>query len=112
MLRRSSDSENSGTYNWRRLWERPSKKAHRRFARAWLHPLSSGRLAPEALVVPDQPTRPSDYIIMTGNPANQTLKDPFLCWCQDMEAKQKEQARQMAELQSHADHLQQENDHL
>ena len=29
-----------------------------------------------------------------------------------MEAKQEEQARHMAELQSHADHLQQENDHL
>ena len=29
-----------------------------------------------------------------------------------METKQEEQARKMAELQGHADHLQQENDHL
>ena len=49
---------------------------------------------------------------MVSNPANQSLEDQFLSWHQDMEAKQEEQARQMAELQSHADHLQQENDHL
>ena len=105
MLRRSSDSENSGDYNWPRLWERPRKKSHRRFARAWLHPLSSDRLSPEALVVPDQPTRLSDSIIMTSNPANQSLEDQFLHLCLDMEEKQEEQARQMAELQSCANHL-------
>ena len=77
-----------------------------------MHPLASDRLSPEALVVPNQPTRPSDSIVMTSNPANQSFEDQFLRWRQDMEAKQYEQARQMAELQSYADHLQQENDRL
>ena len=49
---------------------------------------------------------------MTGNPANQSLEDQFLHWCKEMEAKQEEQARQMAELQNHTTHLQQENDRL
>ena len=88
------------------------KKSQSRFARAWLHPLSSDRLSPEALVVPNQPTGSSNSIIMTNNPANPSLEDQFLRWRQDMEAKQEEQARQMAELQSRADHLQQENDYL
>ena len=70
-----------------------AKKAHRRFARAWLHLLSSDRLSPEALVVPDQPSGPLDFIIMTSNPTNQSLEDQFLRWRQDMEAKQEEQAR-------------------
>ena len=78
----------------------------------WLHPLSSDRLSPEALVVLDQPTGSLDSIIMTSNPANQSLADQFLRWRQDMEAKQEEQARQIVGQQSHADHLQQENDRL
>ena len=49
---------------------------------------------------------------MASNPANQSLEDQFLCWHQDMEMKQEEQARQMVELLSRADHLQQENDCL
>ena len=77
-----------------------------------MHSLSSDRISPETLVVPNQPTRPSDFIIMTSNLANQSLKDQFLRWCQDMEAKQKEHARRIAELQSRADHLQHENDRL
>ena len=72
------------------LQERPSKKAHHQFARAWLHPLSSDRLSPETLVVPDQPIGTSDFIIMTNNPTNQSLEDQFLRWRQDMEAKQEE----------------------
>ena len=106
MLKRSSDSKNLGDYNWRRLWERPSKKAHPRFMRAWLHPLSSDQLSPEAFVVPDQPIGLLDSIIMTRNPANSSLEGQFLRWRQDMEAKQEEQAKQMAELQSRVDHLQ------
>ena len=78
----------------------------------WLHPLSSDRLSPEALVVLDQPTGSLDSITMTSNPANQSLVGQFLRWRQDMEAKQEEQARQMVGQQSHADHLQQENDRL
>ena len=49
---------------------------------------------------------------MSSNPANQPIKDPFLRWRQEMEAKQEEQARQMAELCEHANRLQQENERL
>ena len=49
---------------------------------------------------------------MVSNPANQSLKDQFLRWHQDMETKQEEQDRQIAELQSCADHMHQENDRL
>ena len=49
---------------------------------------------------------------MSSNPANQPIEDPFLRWSQEMEAKQEEQARQMAELREHANHLQQENKRL
>ena len=77
-----------------------------------MHHFSSDHLSLEALVVPDQPTRPSDSIVMASNPANQSLEDQFLCCRQDMEAKKEEQTRQMAGLQSHADHLEQENDRL
>ena len=72
------------------LQERPSKKAHQQFERAWLHPLSSDRLSPETLVVPDKPIGTSNFIIMTNNPTNQSLEDQFLHWHQDMEAKQEE----------------------
>ena len=105
MLRLFSGSENSGDYNWRRLWEQPSKKAHRRFARAWLHLLSSDLPSLEALVVPDHPTGPSSFVTMTSNLVNQSLEDQFLRWRQEMEAKQEEQARQMAELRDHANCL-------
>ena len=49
---------------------------------------------------------------MSSNPANQPIDDKFLHWSQAMEAKQEEQARQMAELRENADHLQQENERL
>ena len=49
---------------------------------------------------------------MANNPENQSLEDQFLRWHQDMETKQEEQARQMAELRNHADHLHEENDRL
>ena len=49
---------------------------------------------------------------MVSNLANQSLEDQYLRWHQDMETKQEKQARQMAELQSSVDHLQQENEHL
>ena len=49
---------------------------------------------------------------MSRNPINPPIEDQFLRWRQEMEAKQEEQARQMAELRERADHLQQENDHL
>ena len=49
---------------------------------------------------------------MSSNPANQPIKDPFLRWHQEMEAKQEEQSRQMTELCEHANRLQQENERL
>ena len=49
---------------------------------------------------------------MSGNPANQPIEDQFLRWRQEMEVKQEEQARQMAELRDQENHLQQENDRL
>ena len=49
---------------------------------------------------------------MSTNPTIQSLEDQLLHWLQDMERKQKEQARQMKELQGHAERLQRENDQL
>ena len=49
---------------------------------------------------------------MASNPANQSLEDQFLRWHQNMETKQEEQARHMAELRNSANHLQQENDRM
>ena len=112
MFRQSSDSENSEDYNWRRLWEPPSRKSQRQCVRAWVHSLPSDLPLHEVLVVPVHPTRPSESITMSSNLANQPIEDPFLRWRQEMEAKQEEQARQMAELREHANHLQQENEHL
>ena len=106
MFRRSSDSENSGDYNWRRLWEPPSKKSQRRYARAWVHQLPSDLPLHEVLVVPAHPIGPSESVTMSSNPANQPIEDPFLHWRQEMEAKQEEKARQMAELCEHANRLQ------
>ena len=42
---------------------------------------------------------------MASNPANQSLEDQFLRWRPDMETKQEEQARQMAELRDCTDRL-------
>ena len=80
--------------------------------RAWLRRLSSDPPHPEASVVPTHSSGSSDLIAMASNPANQSLEDQFLRWHQDMETKQEEQARQMAELQNHNDRLQQDNNHL
>ena len=49
---------------------------------------------------------------MTSNPANQPIEDQFLHWRQEMEVRQEEQARQMAELREHANPLQQKNEHV
>ena len=104
MPRRSEDSENPRDNNWRRLWERSRKKSQREHARLRL--LSSDPPHPEDLVVPAHSSGSSGSIAMASNPANQSLEDRFLRWRQDMETKQEEQGREMAELQSHADHLQ------
>ena len=106
MPRRSGDSENSEDNNWRHLWERSSKKSQR------LRRLSNDPSQPEASVVPDHSSDSSNPIAMASNTAKKSLEDQFLRWRQDMETKQEEQARQMAELRDRADHLQQENDRL
>ena len=112
MFRRCSDSENSGDHNWCRLLEMPSRKSQRRYARAWVHPLPSDLPLHEVLVVPAHPTGPSKFVTMSSNPVNQPIEDSFLRRRQEMEAKQEEQARHMAELREHANRLQQENERL
>ena len=112
MLRQFSDLESSRDHNWHRLWKTLSKKSHRRYARACVHPIPSDLPFPEALVVPDHSTRPLEFIALSSNPANQPIKDQFLHWGQEMEAKQEEHARQMAELHEQANRLQQENERL
>ena len=86
------------------------KKSHRE--RAMLCRLPSDPPHPEDSIVPAHSSSSLDPISMASNPANKSLENHFLGWCQDMEAKQEGQARQMAELQNHADHLQQENNHM
>ena len=93
MFRRSSGSENSGDYNWRRLWVILSRKSQRRYARAWVHSFPNDLPLHEVLVVPAYPTGLSESITMFSNPANQPIEDPFLRWSQEMEAKQEEHAR-------------------
>ena len=78
MFRRSGGSEDSGDYNWHRLWEMPSRKSQRQYARAWVHPLPSDLPLSEVLVVPVHHTGLSEVIAMTSNPANQPIEDQFL----------------------------------
>ena len=80
--------------------------------RAWVHPLPCDLSLPESLVVPDHPIGRLEVITMSSNPANQPIEDQFICWRQEIEAKQEEQARQMAELREHVNRLQQENEGL
>ena len=112
MLRRSTDSENSGDHNWRRLWETPSKKCQRRYARVWVHPFPGDLPISKALAIPKHPIGPSEFTAMTSIPANLAPKDQFLVWRQEMEVKQEEQARQMAELHEQANRLREENERL
>ena len=112
MPRRSIDSQNSGDHNWRRLWEKPSKKAQRWYARAWVHPLPGNLPIYKALAIPKHPLGPSEFTTMTSNPANLAPEDQFLLWRQELEARQEEQARKVAELREQANRLRQENEHL
>ena len=112
MPRRSSDFENSGDHNWRRLWETPSKKSQRRYARAWVHPLLGDLPISKASAIPKHPAVPSEFIAMTTNTANLTLEDQLLPWRKEMEVRQEEQARQMAELHEQANRLREENERL
>ena len=112
MPRRSSDSENSGYHNWRRLWETPSMKSQRRYARAWVHPLLGDLPISEALAIPKHPTVPSEFTAMATNPANINPEDQLLLWSKEIEARQEEQARQVAELHEQANRLREENERL
>ena len=78
MLRRFSGLESSGDHNWHRLWETPSKKSHRRYAKAWVHPIPSDLPFAKALVIPDHSIEPSKFIAMSSNPVNQHIEDQFL----------------------------------
>ena len=112
MPRQFANSENSGDHNWHRLWETPSKKSQRRYARAWVHPLPGDLSIYKALVIPKHPTGPSEFNATTSNPGNLAPEDQSLLWRQEMEAKQKEQARQMAELHEQGNRLREENERL
>ena len=112
MPRRSSDSKNSGDHNWRRLWETPSKKSQRRYARAWVHPLLGDFLISKDLAIPKQPAVLSEFTTMTTNPANLTPKDQLLSWHQEIEARQEEQIMQMAELCEQENRLREEIERL
>ena len=112
MPRQSSDSENSGDHNWRRLWETLSKKSQRRYARAWVHPLLGDLPNSIDSAIPKHPAVPSEFTAMTTNLANLTPEDQLLPWRKEMEARQEEQARQMAELHEQANWLREENERL
>ena len=111
MPQRFTDSENSEDDNWCCLWETPSKKSQRRFARAWVHPLPGDIPISEALAIPKHPIEPSEFTAITSNVANQP-EDQFLLWRQEMEAKQEEQAQEMAELHEQENRLREENERL
>ena len=112
MLRRSRDSEKSRLHIWRRLWETSSKKSQRRYARAWVHPLLGDPLICKALATPKHPAGPLEISVMTSNPVNLAPEDQFLLWRQELEARQEEKARQVAELREQANQLWEENENL
>ena len=112
MPRRSNDSENSKDHNWRRLWEPPSKKSQKWYARSWVHPLLGDLPISKDSAIPKQPAIPSEFTTMTTNLANLTPEDQLLSWSQEIEARQEEQTRQMAELREQANRLRQENERL
>ena len=66
----------------------------------------------EAFSILEHPTGPSELTVMSSNPANLPLKDQFLLWRQEMEARQEEQVRLVAELREHANRLQEDNERL
>ena len=107
MPRRLDDPSNN---NWRPMWE--SNKNSHRLARAWLQRLSSSPSLPVAPTVPFSTSDSSNTIAMSSNLMIQSSEDQFLHWHQDMEKKQKEQARKIRELEDRAKHLQCENDRL
>ena len=66
----------------------------------------------EAFVVLEHPTGPSELTVMSNNPTNLPPEDQFLLWRQEMEARQEEQARKVAELREHVNRLREDNESL
>ena len=62
--------------------------------------------------IPKQPAVPSKFTTMATNPANLTLEDQLLSWRQEIEARQEEQTRKMAELREQANRLREEKESL
>ena len=112
MPRRSSDYENSGDQNWRRMWETPSKKSQRRYTRSWVHSLLGDLPISKYLAIPKQPTVPSEFTTMTTKPANLTPKDQLLSWHHEIKARQEEQTRHMVELHGQENRLRDEIERL
>ena len=112
MPQRSNDSKNSRDHNWYRLWETPSKKSQRRYARAWVHSFLGDLPISKDSAISKQPAVPSEFTTMTTNPANLTPEDQLLSWLQEIEKRQAEQTRQMAELLEQANWLREENESL
>ena len=83
-----------------------------RYARAWVHPLLGDIPTSKDLAVPKQPIVPLEFTTMTTNLVNLTPEDQFLSWCQEIEARQEEQSRQMVELREQANWLREENEPL
>ena len=77
-----------------------------------VHPLPGDPPICKSLAIPKHPTGPSELSTMTNNPANLAPKDQFLLWRQELEARQEEQARQMAELCVQANQLREENERM
>ena len=80
--------------------------------RAWVHPLPSDPPICKALAIPKHPTGPSEFSTNTSNPMNLTPEDQFLLWRQELEARQEDQAKQVAELREQANRLREENERL
>ena len=112
MPRRSNDSENLGDHNWRSFWETPSKKSQRRYIRAWVPPLLGDLLISKDSAISQQPAVPSDFTTMTTNPTNLTPEDQLMSWRQEIEGRQEEQTRLMAELREQTSWLREENERL
>ena len=97
--------DDQGNNNCHRLWEL-NIKSRLHAARVLLQWLSSSFSSLGALSIPHSTSDSSKAVIVTSIPMNQLLEDQFLHWCQDLERKQEEQARQMKELQGHVERLQ------
>ena len=89
--------DNQGNNNWHRLWE-SNIKSCLQAVRAWLQRLSSSPSSSGALSIPYSTYDSPKAVAMMSIRMNQSPKDQFLHWHQDMERNQEEQARRMKEL--------------